>query len=187
MDRLRSGIVRRLVLLLYNFLDRWDASTADLKPLETARGEWETSAHMFREYEVIAGLAVRNGIADKHPDFDWSKPFSENKPYSEPIIWKKDRLAGLASMDETDVPTDQNKRCKPRAARSAVLFEPGERAGHSKSKRGRKSKHDQRARPPEGAVPRKKPQVNKAVASTKSAEKASFSVAWPVSLLRVYE
>eukprot|EP00966_Prymnesium_polylepis_P334729 7390099-Prymnesium_polylepis.1 len=161
----------------YNFLDRFDMSTTDLKPLETARGEWETSEHMFREYGVIAGLALRNGSADKNPDFDWSKPFSENKPYSEPIIWKKDRLAGLASMDETDVPTDQNKRCRPRAARSVVLFEAGERAGHSKSKRGRKPKHEQHARPPEGAVPRKekKPQVNKAVASTKSAEKASFA------------
>jgi hypothetical protein len=119
----------------YNWLDKWDATTSHLKPLEAARDMWEKSSNMFAQNKVWALEALRIGSATKNPAFDWEKPFCENEPYLEPIFWTAQGLKGLSSMDETDVRTDQTKRAMAQSMRSVQLQEAGTSAGHGKHQR----------------------------------------------------
>lgn len=87
----------------YGYLDRYDMSSDDTKPLESDRDLWLTSKNAEKQYAVWAGIAVRNGMAELNPDFD------PDKPYDEMIIWYPSALPRLLSMDETDVRNDQTK------------------------------------------------------------------------------
>jgi len=116
----------------YAWLDRFDMSTDDTKPLESDRDLWLTSKNAEKQYAVWAGIAIRNGMAERNPNFD------PDKPYDEMIIWYPSALAKLISMDETDVRQDQTKRGKPAAIRSVRAQAPGSRAGHGKAVCGRR-------------------------------------------------
>jgi hypothetical protein len=117
----------------YGFLTRWDCTTDSLMALDDVRALWETSANAFKMYGIWAGMAVERKMADPNPTYD------PEVPYCERIIWRKDALDQLGSMDETDVRVDQSKKGRMAEARSVTLCAPGSRKGAHKAERGRKT------------------------------------------------
>ena len=143
-----------------SFLNHMDGTTGNLEALDDSRALWETSANAFKQLDVLAEMALRNGMADANP------AFRPDVPYSEPIIWREDGLARLGSIDETDVRTDQSKRQKSAAARSIILHEAGTSPGV-----GSKRKRDvHQHRPAEATVVDDAQRL-----STKSARKMSWA------------
>ena len=107
-----------------------------IPPLSHRTSLARRSQNAEKQYAVLAGVALRNGMATVNPDFD------PEKPYDQPIFWTEDGLARLVSMDEHDVRSDQTKNGKSAAQRTVTTQEAGSRRGHKKGTQGSgKGKH----------------------------------------------
>eukprot|EP01048_Picozoa_sp_COSAG05_P002306 COSAG05_NODE_92_length_19835_cov_158.918271_2_plen_191_part_00 len=99
------------------FLKRPDMGTCAQRPLDMQRESWCTSKNFELHFDIFKRVTIDAGITYPNSDYD-PKSTDPDDSRCQQILYRKDRMKDIASLDEMGVDSDSNPNRRNRSERT---------------------------------------------------------------------